>query len=49
MGTEFKCGCRTSGGAVYPCRYHQMILGKEYEKVESDKKYLKKVREVMFL
>jgi hypothetical protein len=47
MGTEFKCGCRTSGGAVYPCRYHQMMLGNEFEKVETNQKYLKGIRAIM--
>jgi hypothetical protein len=47
MGTEFKCGCRFSGGAVWPCHYHEHMLAKEYEKVETDKKYLKKVKSVI--
>jgi hypothetical protein len=43
MGQDFDCGCRASGGAVYPCHYHEYMLNDEYDKIRDDKKYLAKV------
>jgi hypothetical protein len=43
MGTEYNCGCRVSGGALYPCDYHDEMFAKELDRVETDKKYLKKI------
>ncbi len=34
MGIEFKCGCRTSGGAFYLCNFHQNLL---FDLLEKDK------------
>jgi len=43
MGTDYKCGCRESGGNFYPCKKHKKMLYKDIAKTES-----KKSREEMY-
>jgi hypothetical protein len=47
MGEDYKCGCRVSGGALYPCPYHDEMMADELARVETDKKYLQKVKKVI--
>jgi hypothetical protein len=40
IGTDFACGCRTSGGNYYPCPYHENMLCADLEKMDNDGEYL---------
>lgn len=53
MGTDFNCGCRTSGGAWYPCKKHEadLIAGVKpvFDQEVTKKEILGKLEEIKII